>query len=553
LRKFAKDAFKIDFLKFIPWDIFTSLELRLRTKFFRLRPRRNPESNQRFTPRKSKMSEIAYRLVFPGTFPGYSKYIIHSNGTVWSETQKRFLRPTSRGGYKFVKLSDDNNVTRSFSVHRLVASVFLENPDNLSHVNHIDEDGYNNVKSNLEWTNNRDNVLHSLRLHPERTTTRAVLQLTMGGELVAKHPSLIEAAKAIGSRHDIIGAICNNNDGRRKSAKGFKWEFETPTLREMDTEDGEIWGQHPAHTNYMISSFGKVYSNITKRMKKFTHRKDGYLRVGVENRRQRYVHCLVAETFLDPPSKDVVQPEVDHVDGDRKNNRLDNLRWLSHAENTKVAVQPNAKAVSQYSVSGEFIATYPNFKNASEQTGINHGAIGRATKSTGKRNVGIKAESITAGGFIWRYGNEPPSKSLLKRVARLYRAEPIHQYTIEGTFIRTWASRGEIIEESGLFQTQTSRQALKNALCGKLKSTAGFIWCHDGDPVPTKTVYARYTLKGKLIDTWTNLRECASQTMGEEKDLTHVAAVCAGKRPTAYGYRWRRCTSLEDVLAALDV
>ena len=56
----------------------------------------------------------------------------------------------------------------------------------------------------------------------------------------------------------------------------------------------------------------------------------GYFLVGVGSRKIAYVHRLVAEAFLPNP---LGATEVDHVDGNKSNNRIENLRWVSHKEN----------------------------------------------------------------------------------------------------------------------------------------------------------------------------------------------------------------------------
>ena len=55
----------------------------------------------------------------------------------------------------------------------------------------------------------------------------------------------------------------------------------------------------------------------------------GYLRQNVGGR-MRGIHVLVAWAFIDNPEG---KPEVDHMDGDKKNNNVENLRWVTHKEN----------------------------------------------------------------------------------------------------------------------------------------------------------------------------------------------------------------------------
>lgn len=71
------------------------------------------------------------------------------------------LRPGLRGkGYLHVVLSN-GEVIKSFSVHRLVAEAFIDNPKNLPEVNHKDRDKLNNFSNNLEWCCTQYNVEYS--------------------------------------------------------------------------------------------------------------------------------------------------------------------------------------------------------------------------------------------------------------------------------------------------------------------------------------------------------------------------------------------------------
>ena len=69
-------------------------------------------------------------------------------------------------GYLCVLLSS-KNVSKKLTVHRLVASAFLDNPSEFSDVNHIDEDKTNNSVWNLEWCSHADNVLKYRSNHPD--------------------------------------------------------------------------------------------------------------------------------------------------------------------------------------------------------------------------------------------------------------------------------------------------------------------------------------------------------------------------------------------------
>ena len=75
---------------------------------------------------------------------------------------KILKQSTDKGGYKIVQLNK-NGKEKLFTVHRLVAQVFLENSSNLPQVNHKDENKQNNNVDNLEWISPKDNMNYGTR------------------------------------------------------------------------------------------------------------------------------------------------------------------------------------------------------------------------------------------------------------------------------------------------------------------------------------------------------------------------------------------------------
>jgi len=108
---------------------------------------------------------------------GYEgKYRISSNGDIYSFYKKGNLRPAvNNWGYNYVSLSK-NNKAKSYTVHRLVALHFIENPDKLPTVNHIDGNKLNNQVKNLEWSSFSDNQLHAYKtgLNKSKNPKRAI-------------------------------------------------------------------------------------------------------------------------------------------------------------------------------------------------------------------------------------------------------------------------------------------------------------------------------------------------------------------------------------------
>jgi hypothetical protein len=74
-----------------------------------------------------------------------------------------FKRMAHSGGYHQVQLKFKDGKLQKCYLHRVVAYHFLDNPDNLPEVNHIDGDKTNNHVSNLEWCTRKGNAQHALK------------------------------------------------------------------------------------------------------------------------------------------------------------------------------------------------------------------------------------------------------------------------------------------------------------------------------------------------------------------------------------------------------
>ncbi|MDX1371594.1 MAG: NUMOD4 motif-containing HNH endonuclease [Nitrososphaeraceae archaeon] len=76
------------------------------------------------------------------------------------------LKPTNNNskGYYRVELRLKPKERSNYSIHRLVALLFVDNPKNKEQVNHIDGDKSNNHYSNLEWVTNKENLDHAIKL-----------------------------------------------------------------------------------------------------------------------------------------------------------------------------------------------------------------------------------------------------------------------------------------------------------------------------------------------------------------------------------------------------
>lgn len=90
------------------------------------------------------------------------QYTIYEDGRIHNDTNGKWIRGTSitkNNRYVKIHLGTDD-AGKFLPLHRLVAQIFIPNPEELPQVNHIDDNRYNNAASNLEWCTAKQNVRH---------------------------------------------------------------------------------------------------------------------------------------------------------------------------------------------------------------------------------------------------------------------------------------------------------------------------------------------------------------------------------------------------------
>jgi hypothetical protein len=183
---------------------------------------------------------------------------------------------------------------------------------------------------------------------------------------------------------------------------------------------------------YEISNFGEIksfkkewkifnykcneYRTISKpeRIMKPCTTKSGYKQVNLQKNKKTYgklVHRLVAEAFIENKNN---KKCINHIDGDKLNNRVDNLEWCTYKENAKHAWENGlqnsylkgkygkehnlSKAVKQYDKNKNFIKKWDCISDAARKLKIDNGRITKCCQH--------KKYCHTAGGYIWEYENQ---------------------------------------------------------------------------------------------------------------------------------------------------
>lgn len=170
----------------------------------------------------------------------------------------------------------------------------------------------------------------------------------------------------------------------------------------------EIWKPVKGYEGeYEVSNLGRVKSLPRKttsgKLLKYSDNGNGYQHlVLTKNGSQRdfYVHRLVAQTFIPNPDN---LPEVNHKDENKANNCVDNLEWCNKKYNMnygtaiKRASEKQMFHISQYTINGEYVASYYGLSEAANAINVGKSAITNC----------LKGRSQLCGGFIWKYKDKP--------------------------------------------------------------------------------------------------------------------------------------------------
>jgi NUMOD4 motif/HNH endonuclease/NUMOD1 domain len=394
------------------------------------------------------------------------------------------LRKTSKGKY-MVELCKDNKSKFSY-IHRLVAEAFLPNPNNKSFVSHIDGYVDNNSAFNLKWE------------------------------------TYTEISKLKKFSKYVVGAP------------------------EISITGEELWRDIEGfETYYQVSNFGRVRSLNREIVKKrggiielkgrFMNikLKKGYsiVRLSKNGKRQNvFMHRLVAQAFISNPNN---KPIVNHINNIKHDNRVENLEWATHKENTQhmtIQFRGTAKAVKQYDLQGKFIKEYPSVANASKETGINYLTLIDM----------FKRKKQMCAGYQWKWANDDSEVTLYKDPSE----KVVNQYTLSGEFLQTFPSILAAAEHlQALGMEKACGSSISKACIGKQDYAYGFQWRHNGDERPILNLKKRINrivqlkMNGQFIKIHDHIR-AAEKDLGINLNTSGISKCCNGRQKSAHGYIW---------------
>lgn len=223
------------------------------------------------------------------------------------------------------------------------------------------------------------------------------------------------------------------------------------------------WKIIPDYPDYAVCSSGQIVNLKTNKLRKFSNHK-GYSQCMVRRDGKsynRFVHRLVANAFLPKPLNGQI---IDHINGIRNDNRVENLRWCTINENLHflLAVKNREylrKHCSQYNIDGTYITSFKSIFEASKILNLNSGSINNCC-------IGRK---LTCGGFQWKYGI---NKTNILPVRDNKRNIKVAKCDENGNVLQIFSSCNNAAKSTGLTQ-----QVINECVNGKRKTLyGGFLW-----------------------------------------------------------------------------
>ena len=283
-------------------------------------------------------------------------YIIFEDGYLFNIKNHKGSNGSSSNGYCRYMITLDDGKICSIAKHRALAESFLLNddPQNKTVVHHIDGNPYNNSLSNLEWTTQKENA-------QKRVNLKQTLEF--------EHP-LTEQELSQEEWIDFIPGWQVSNLGRRKNLKTGNI-----TLGSINKNNG-----------YVRWNFG-INPETGKQLEYQAHR-------------------AVYQAFHPNETIDI----INHIDGCRNNNRLENLENTSQSQNVLHGLQLRSKkSVAQLDEQGNLIALYPSASEAERRV-----SNPETHKTIGQISTAIRNHTL-AFGYYWQYVLQEDSEEFLKQ------------------------------------------------------------------------------------------------------------------------------------------
>jgi hypothetical protein len=167
----------------------------------------------RKTEDRENLEGEVWKPILPQYLDGCEDYLVSTHGRIKHKLGHLVVGSTNIG-YKVFHLKK-----KTYRFHRMVAFMFIENPENKPFVNHRDGNKVNNHYSNLEWVTNQENSQHAHDIGLSRIK-RAVIQTDQNGQFIREFSSIKEAQETYGIVN--VSVVCS---GKNSHTKGYYFKY----------------------------------------------------------------------------------------------------------------------------------------------------------------------------------------------------------------------------------------------------------------------------------------------------------------------------------------
>jgi hypothetical protein len=351
-----------------------------------------------------------------------------------------------------------------------------------------------------------------------------VLQFDLNGKFIKEYPTLSQAVQGLKTNDKTVYKCAA---GEKRKAGGFQWRFKKdPAFANGITDIEPLAYPGLDHLEPVLQ-----FDKNGKFLKEYPSRETAAKQLNI---RQVMIRLCCKRTYK-------------LASGYQWRYKSDPLfsKGIRDIEPVKYKPRPNISPVLQFDLQGNFIREYQTKTEAEKYTGIKRDNI---------KTCASKAGNYIAGGFQWRYKNDPVFKDGIKNIGPA--CKPVYfkqnkknilKFDLQGNFVKEYESVFQAAREIG-----AGHKSIRHCAKGKAKTAHNFQWRFASDPLFAKGItnigpaytpkgiekkpVLQFSAKGKFLKQYPSIDQ-AAKTVGVTTDA--ISKCLNGLARLTAGYQWR--------------